>query len=360
VTTPADEDASHAQQRISLWNPDCFAAHGRHPVRRLAIRLASIVAASLVLSAQASELRLVSTAWPPFTNVPGRPRLALDLVETALGRIGVGARTAIVEAARFTPSLLGGEFDGSAAAWKDPERERTLLFSRPYLENRLILVGRTGADVSAAALGELRGRRIAIVEGYSYGDAIDRAGPVFVRSRGEEDSLGLLLDGSVDYTLMDDLVVQYLVEHHAGDALTRLQFGSTPLLTRQLHFAVRRTRPDAASIVDRFNAQLRDLIADRTYHRLLHVAWIQADVDDDGLAEYVPFSDRPGPREPQRAYTLFSAEQPARPSPDGPRRFYVGGNIYADWAAVPESVKGYDSQWPDPSRSTGTIFRFIW
>ncbi len=281
----------------------------------LTILFLSIVAATVVVSAQTSQLRLVSTAWPPFTNAPGQPRFALDLVEAALGRIGLGANTTIVEAAGFTPSLLGGEFDGSGAAWKDLERERVLLFSQPYLENRLILVGRTGADVSATALGDLPGKRIAIVEGYSYGDALDNAGPMFVRSRSEEDSLRLLLDGSVDYTLMDELVVQNIVDNHPMEAQTRLQIGSTAMLTRQLHFAVRRTRPDAASIVDRFNAQLRAMIADRTYHRLLHLAWIRADVDSDGLAEYVPYSDRPGPLEPQRAYSLFSTEQPVRQSP---------------------------------------------
>ena len=123
--------------------------------------------------------------------------------------------TTIVDAAQFTTSLLSGKFDGSAAAWKDAERERTLLFSQPYLENRLILVARRGGDVSAATLADLKGKRIAIVEGYSYGEAIDQSGPTFVRSRTEEDSLKLLLDSKVDYTLMDELVVQYIVSHYA-------------------------------------------------------------------------------------------------------------------------------------------------
>jgi len=78
-------------------------------------------AASLVLSAQpqTTSLAFVSTAWPPFTNAPGQRRFALDLVDAALGRIGVTGKTTIVSAAEFTPSLLSGRFDGSAAAWKD-------------------------------------------------------------------------------------------------------------------------------------------------------------------------------------------------------------------------------------------------
>ena len=122
-----------------------------------AILLSLVATASLTLSAQTSPLRLVSTAWPPFTNPTGQPRFALDLVEAALGRVGLTAKTTIVSAAQFTPSLLSGKFDGSAAAWKDPERERALIFSQPYLENRLVLVGRYGADVSAKALPDLAG-----------------------------------------------------------------------------------------------------------------------------------------------------------------------------------------------------------
>src|SRR5215213_1388863 len=138
------------------------------PIVRSAIIAFTVAAAALSASAQTSHLRLVSTAWPPFTNESPQQRFALDLVEAALGRFGVTSQTTIVDAAQFTPVLLNGPYDGSAAAWKDPERERVLLFSQPYLENRLILVGRTGAEVSAKSFVDLKGKRVAIVDGYSY------------------------------------------------------------------------------------------------------------------------------------------------------------------------------------------------
>ena len=329
-----------------------------------AIRTANILFAvalvSLAASAQTNQLRLVSTAWPPFTDEPGKPRFALDLVEAALGRIGVSSQTTIVDAAQFSAQLAKGPYDGSAAAWKDPERERVLLFSQPYLENRLILVGRTGADVSAKVLSELKGKRVAIVEGYSYGDAIDKAGPAFIRSTGEEDSLRQLLSGAVDYTLMDEIVVQYIVDHHSDEARAKLQFGSASLLSRPLYLAVNRAHPDAQSIIDRFNAQLRAMIADRTYHRLLHVDWIRADVDGDGLAEYISQRETSGPAEPERAYTLFSS--PALDSQPQPRqkRYLFGGAVYNDWAAVPEKYKNYDPQRPEPGLATAHIYKFSW
>ena len=328
--------------------------------------------ASLVPSAQtqASALRLVSTEWTPFTNQPGQSRFALDLVETGLGRIGVTATTTLVEPARYTTTLLSGEFDGSGAAWKDAERERVLLYSEPYLENRLILIARHGDDVSASGLTDLKGKRIALVSGYSYGDAIDKSGATFIRSLSEEDSLALLLQRKADYALMDDLVVQYVVQNYPNETRTRLSLGSKPLLTRTLHLAVRRTRPDAESIISRFNAQIRGMIADRTYHRLLHVSWIRADVDGDGIAEFVPQSDSVGTAEPQRAYAVLSTDtnlkaavsKEAKPSApdDNTPRFYLGGNIYTDWANVPANYKREDLRAPDPDRSTASLFRFTW
>lgn len=319
--------------------------------------------------AQAPPLALVSTVWAPFTNAPGQPRFALDLVEAALGRIKRSARTTIVPPAQFTTSLLSGKFDGSAAAWKDAERERDLIFSEPYLENRLVLVGRYGADVSAKALADLKGRRVAIVEGYAYGDAVERSGAAFVRAASEEECLALLLKLAVDFTLMDDLVVEYIVRNYPKESATRLQIGSNPLITRELHLALRRTLPDAASIISGFNAQLRGMVADRTYHRLLHVEWIAADINGDNRPEFVPATDRPGPAEPQRVYTLFSSPRQlvetlpkleVAKTPSGNGGFYIGGNIYSDWASVPENYKTTNSRAPDPSRSTATLFTFTW
>jgi polar amino acid transport system substrate-binding protein len=327
---------------------------------RAMVLCVAVTAASLVVSAQTTQLRLVSTAWAPFTNQAGQPRFALDLVEAGLGRIGVKCQTTIVDAAQFTTSLLTGPFDGSAAAWRDIERERVLLFSQPYLENRLILVARRGGDVSAGALSDLKGKRIAIVEGYAYGD-IENAGPTFVRARAEEESLKMLLDNGVDYTLMDDLVVQYIISNYPEQARTRLQVGSKPLLTRQLYLAIRRALPDAESIVNRFNAQLRGMIADGTYHRLLHVGWIRADVDGDGLMEYVPQSDRAGQSAPSSAYNLFlSDQQKTRQPRNSQQRFMIGGSIYDGWTQVPDRFKVEDPKRPDPNKATLGIFRFAW
>ena len=330
--------------------------------RKAAAAILLCASVSAIVLAQAPQpLSLVSTAWTPFTNEPGQPRFALDLVEAALGRTMRTAKTAIVPPAQFTTALLSGKFDGSAAAWKDAERERVLLYSQPYLENRLVLVGRLGADVSAKTLADLKSRRVAIVEGYSYG-AIESAGPVFVRASGEEDSLTRVLRGEADYVLMDDLVVTYLIKNYPEESRTRIEVGKTPIISRSLHLALRRSRPDADGLIRRFNAQLKTMIADRSYHKLLRVDWIRADIDGDGVPEDVPLSDKAGTAEPQHIYTLKMPDAKLKVTtiPVTPR-FYIGGTIYTDWASVPNRYKVEETNWPPSSaRNTGSIFKFVW
>ena len=322
--------------------------------------LLPLIAIPIMAAAQGRQLQLVSTAWSPFTNAPGQARFALDLVDVALERVGITAETVIVDEARLTPLLLSGEVDGSAALWQDTERERALIYSQPYLENRLILVGRQGSDVSATSLADLAGKRVALVAGYAYGEVVETTdGPTYVGSDSEEDSVVKLLNGEADYTLMDDLVVQYLINNHGEEARTRLAFGSAPLLTRSLHFAVRRSLPDAESIISRFNAELRGMIADGSYHRLLQLDWIRADVDGDGRREYVPHADQTGPRPPERSYELFATGSPTA-EPGATRRFYFGGNIYEGWSTVPERYKAPSSSRPEPGRNTVRIFTFTW
>ena len=79
--------------------------------------------------------------------------------------------------------------------------------------------------------------------------------------------------------------------------------------------------------------------------------------------KYVPRSERAGKSEPQRAYLLFSQPtSPSPPPPSGPEKpgFYVGGNIYRDWATVPARYKAEDPNLPDARRSTASIFRITW
>ena len=182
-----------------------------------------------------------------------------------------------------------------------------------------------------------------------------------MRARSEDDSLRMLLDSRVDYALMDALVVQYIVATYPEEARTRLQIGAAPLVTRSLHLAIRRSLPDADSIIERFNAQLRAMITDRTYHRLLHVEWIRADIDGDGVPEYVAESDKVG----QDA----AAERLQPVLPAGARRRRSTRNRSGTSSAARSTTAGrrcrIATRWTTSGRTdavhpTARIFTFSW
>jgi polar amino acid transport system substrate-binding protein len=322
--------------------------------------IAVIFAMTMSVGAQTKTLRLASTAWSPFTNVPGKARFALDLVHTALERIGITAETIIIDEGNLTPALINFEFQGSAALWRDEAREKALIYSQPYLQNRLILVGLRGSDVSAKTLSDLKGKRLALVQGYAYGEMVKGPNaPTYVPSLSEEDSLQKLLNGAADDTLMDELVVEYLLKNHSAEARSRLAFGSVPLILRTLHLAIHRNVPDAQAIIDKFNAELKKMIADRSYHRLLQLDWIEADVDGDGRLEYVPKNDQAGPNAPDHSYKLFMDRLEAD-SVTAPKGFYFGGKVYPTWSSVPDAHKAPPPPGGSSSGSQFSIFTFKW
>jgi len=314
----------------------------RHVVGTRGIVLgAAALFAAAALAADEPTVRLASDRWPPFTNVEGQTRLAIDLVDQALERIGVRTDTTVTDWTDVMAGLRDGRFDGCAAIWRSDERETFLLYSQPYLENRLVLVGNKGSDVGAERLADLTGKRVGVVEQYAYGDTVDTAqGPRFVAGSSDQDNLQKLLAGEIDYMLVDELLIRYLVERQKDEAARLLQVGETPLVHRTLHFALRRERPDAARLIDEFNTEINEMLADGTYNIILRLDWIRADVDGDGRPELVARGKQAGEVAPTTSYSILStipADSPVTLTL--PERYWVDGRAYDSWDAVPERYK---------------------
>ena len=308
-----------------------------------------------------AALHLGSTPWSPFTNAPGQPRYAVDLVEAALKRMGITADTAIVPEGTLTAALLDGRFDGSPALWRDPERETKLVYSKPYLENRLVLVARRGVDVSAPALPALAGKRIALVDGYAYGDALKvPRGPTYVAAGTVEQSLekvllrrrGLRPDGRAGGPVPADELPgggQDAAGHRNGAAA-------------RPHAPLRAAPQRARRRVHRRALRRRDHEDDRGPQL---PAPAPDRLDGGGRGRRRPHGagagHRPGrPRLPRSAATSSSPSPRAKPKPDGPKRFFLGGQVYEGWADIPESYKVMDTKRTPLGTQVVPVFSFKW
>lgn len=288
------------------------------------------------VAAAKPPLRLVSDVWPPFTDVAGKPREALDLVEGALRRGGVQSQSSIMTWSEAYAALKAGKFAGSAAMWKTPEREEFLLFSEPYLENRLVLVARKGAKVTQRSIDELAGMRLALTRDYGYGDAIANVQHVTIVYKDSDAAcLRAVLANEADYLLLDELMVHHLFELYPDRANRLIAAGPFALVKRPLYFTLRKDYPGAEKIIADFNKNVQRMVSDGTYNVVLHVPWISADVDGDGKPELVgsrktAVKGTGDPIASPVGYALFLPD-PHRANPAGPPGYVIDGKSYNTW-----------------------------
>jgi polar amino acid transport system substrate-binding protein len=288
--------------------------------------------------AERPRLSMTSPAWAPYTDVEGQKRIAIELVHSALIRIGLEPSTRVFPAGvQVMPKIEMGKFDGSVALWRDEERARYLQFSQPYLENRLVLVARKDVAVDAESFDQLKGKRVALVKGYAYGREVEQAkGPEFVYGPSNDENLKSLLSGAVDYLLADALLVHQMFQNFPDEAERLLAVGRTSLVKRSLHFAIRKDYPSSAEIVRRFDAEIGRMMMDGSFNHVLGVAWVLADVDGDGRAELVAGA-KAGTEEPEAGFAV--RKEPAEAMATLERQFVIGGKVYDRWEDVPDAYK---------------------
>ena len=284
-----------------------------------------------------TPLRLFGDEWPPFTDAEGKPREAIDLVESALLRGGVRSQFTIMNWNEAEQLLEKGQMDGSAAIWKSPEREKYLLFSQPYLENRLILVGRKGENVSQKTVSELSGKRLALTKGYAYGKGVTQATNVqYSFYANDAECLRAVLNNKADYLLLDELMVEHLFRAYSDKAQRLIVAGPEAMATHPLHLALRKDYPGANQIIADFNRNVAHMIKDGTYNVLLHVAWIRKDVNGDGSVDYVASSKiaRQSDNDPSLThggYSLFSPPTRAAGKGQPAPAYVIDGKSYNTW-----------------------------
>ena len=224
----------------------------------------------------------ISTAWPPFTNAAQQPRLRSirSRMRSAASSSPPGRRSS---SPRNSPRRCSRPVRWQRGGVEGPgARARAHLFAAD-LENRLVLIGRLGAVVSAKTTADLKGKRIASSRATrTRGDRQGRPGVGAVGS--EEDSLTQLLKGAVDYTLMDEFVVHYIVattRRNRGEHADRVDAARDAGAALCSQSGTRGRGVDCRAI------QRTDTRHDCRPHVSSPAAldWIRADVDGDGVPD---------------------------------------------------------------------------
>lgn len=296
----------------------------------------TIIALLIIPQLFAQPLKLASDVWPPFTDKGENMAIALDLVNVALAKQDIDVETEINSFQHILKNIQDRSIDGSAALWKTPEREAFLIYSNPYLENKLILVGRSGTQVNQKSFKDLEGKSIGLVEDYAYdSDLLENPKIEKIFSTSDQKNLELLIDEKIDYLLVDALLVQYLLKNQMEDAKEKLAIGKNPITVKPLYFAIHKDLPHAEEIIEKFNNEIETMIADGTYHELLGLNWVEADLNHDGIPELYLEGDAAGEAPPEDSYEIFHNPQDT----NNDQWYHIDGKIYKEWEDVPDKYK---------------------
>jgi polar amino acid transport system substrate-binding protein len=246
-----------------------------------------VIAISLFTSAEAKDPLLLSNdIWPPFILEGNEQGTAEKLVCQALSLSGWPCTVEVKDWEIVLQEARIGAIDGIPAVWRNPDREQYLMFSEPYLSNRIVPVVSNRSLVTIKSAADLSGLRVALVADYAYGQTIERLQSTFneVKAKNSQEALKLVKSGQADAALVDELVARDLLDRPMMDSL---MLADTVLAFRDLHFAVSRQNPRAEEIIADFQRGYKQMLSDGTVNEILNVDWLATDFGQSGKLNVV-------------------------------------------------------------------------
>ncbi|WJM88925.1 transporter substrate-binding domain-containing protein [Pseudomonas brenneri] len=196
----------------------------------------------------------VSENFMPVSFLDGRNvfrGISADVLAKVAQRTGLKFEPVYADTVNSLADLVKkGRADFLATFTKSNEREKYLMFSRPYLIEPVVLVSRA-ADESVASLADLSGKRVAVTHGTAQAEFIRSQFPYVqqVEAQSVPNALALLSAGTADAAVGAMMNVRYqIAQHYQG----QLQVAATvDNFWAQTAFATRRDSPELLSILNK-------------------------------------------------------------------------------------------------------------
>ncbi|MBF0186921.1 MAG: transporter substrate-binding domain-containing protein [Magnetococcales bacterium] len=211
--------------------------------------------------------------YPPYEfrdgegNYRGLGREYLDLIATQLG-----VRFEIVETRAWSETVTAlkeKRVDMAPVLGRTPDRLAYLRFTKPYVETPTIIIGRKANQW--LTLPTLKGKRVALVDGYAVSELILKQFPDIepVSVENNRQALEAVARGEAFATVGDMAVMSHILEQQALTDLT--VSGIAGLAVEPFHMGVRRDWPLLVSLLDRALAAINP-----AEHRRIRERWLMS------------------------------------------------------------------------------------
>ena len=158
-----------------------------------------------------------------------------------------------------------------------PERKEYMIFSRPYMNNRQILMVRHGNDKGIRTAGDLAGKRVGTQAGSNSEDYVNadeklkNALAAFKTYRNIKEAFRALISEECDVLIIDEIAGRYEIIKNP-DMFELVEETIGPVTEIGIGF-----RKDNAALRDKVQATFDEMIKDGTA-REISLRWFQADL----------------------------------------------------------------------------------
>jgi polar amino acid transport system substrate-binding protein len=238
-------------------------------------RLIAVLVCALWLcavgSAQADTPRIgAEDAWHPYTawrngRIEG---MSADIVRAAFSASGASVELAPYPYSRCMELTRSGTLAGCFNTTPDTKIRAAFLLPQEVLfSDDILLWGRTGAD-AIDDLDSIRGKRVAVTIGYTYGEYFDGYADIQrIPVRRDINGFLMLQRDRVDYVIAFRGTTEALLRDNPKLAG---QFKAVARVHRpQLYLTFSRHHPQAEALLRDFDAGMRQIRQNGTYQRIL-------------------------------------------------------------------------------------------
>lgn len=216
------------------------------------------------------ELNMAANEWPPYISrsLPGHG-LAIELINKVLKQAGYKVNMSFTPWQKVGDGMQSGQFDISAAAWKNANRQKSLLFSDPYFHNQLVVIS---TDTSVDTLDTFQQRLIlgkqvvGLMEDYAYGELIPKTAHTQYHQH-YSTLLRNLASKELDMALSDLNVAQFYLNSH-NNLQPKLKISKQAIQSRSLHITMLKNHPVGAQVIESFNHALKVFKKTKAYKTL--------------------------------------------------------------------------------------------
>lgn len=220
-------------------------------------------------------VRLTTGEWPPYASSEQVGNgVICQIVEKAFELEGYRVELGFFPWARSLEMAREGQWDGSIAWIKTPEREADFRFSHAIMSRQIHLFRLKRYSFRWEQLSDLKGQRMGLTRGYAYS-------PGF-RTRAHEDgirtidsdtdliNLNLLHQGRIHWHLSDYLTGLFLINHRLPPEVARdLTLDPVPISSNELHLICSKSLNNSQELIDIFNRGLTRLKSSGQYQTLV-------------------------------------------------------------------------------------------